>query len=101
MRPSTAISLSDLERLPRDSKKTLFRAVMYGLALAFLAWSWQGAEIRPMALINDAGNMATFAKDFFPILKYIRLFSTFLGSQLKVLGADCFWNENGNTWAIM
>jgi hypothetical protein len=42
-----------------------------------------------------------FAKDFFPILKYIRLFSTFSGSQLKVLGADCFWNENGNTWAIM
>lgn len=36
------------------------------LTALVLAWAWQGAEIRPMALLQDAGNMATFAGDFFP-----------------------------------
>jgi phosphonate transport system permease protein len=34
--------------------------------VALLAWAWQGAEIRPLDLIRDAGNMGTFARDFFP-----------------------------------
>ena len=39
-----------------------------GWALVFivLAWAWNGAEIRPLGLINDSQNMATYAKDFFP-----------------------------------
>ncbi len=28
--------------------------------------SWQGAEMAPLTLIKDGGNMATFAADFFP-----------------------------------
>jgi phosphonate transport system permease protein len=36
------------------------------LVLAVLAWAWQGAEMRPLDLIKDAGNMRTFARDFFP-----------------------------------
>jgi phosphonate transport system permease protein len=36
------------------------------LVLAVLAWSWRGAEIRPLDLLRDAGNMGTFARDFFP-----------------------------------
>jgi phosphonate transport system permease protein len=36
------------------------------LLLAFLAWSWRGAEIRPLDLWRDAGNMAVLARDFFP-----------------------------------
>ncbi|MDR1035715.1 MAG: phosphonate ABC transporter, permease protein PhnE [Deltaproteobacteria bacterium] len=31
-----------------------------------LAWSWRGAEIRPLDLFRDAGNMAELAADFFP-----------------------------------
>lgn len=38
----------------------------WALVLAVLAWSWRGAEIRPLDLLRDAGNMATFARDFFP-----------------------------------
>jgi phosphonate transport system permease protein len=34
--------------------------------LAVLAWAWHGAEMRPLELIKDAGNMGTFARDFFP-----------------------------------
>ena len=36
-----------------------------------------------------------FAKDFFPILKYIRLFSTFSGSQLKVWAPTVFGSRMG------
>jgi phosphonate transport system permease protein len=60
------LSLAELENPPRDSKKSLFRLFVYALAFAILAWSWQGAEIRPMALISDAGNMLVFGADFFP-----------------------------------
>ncbi|MDR1309208.1 MAG: phosphonate ABC transporter, permease protein PhnE [Deltaproteobacteria bacterium] len=43
------------------------RRLLWGLALAtILAWSWRGAEIRPLDLLRDAGNMATLAADFFP-----------------------------------
>ena len=38
----------------------------WGLVLATLIWSWQGAEIRLGELWRDSGNMATFASDFFP-----------------------------------
>jgi phosphonate transport system permease protein len=34
--------------------------------LAVLAWAWQGAEMRPLDLWKDAGNMGSFARDFFP-----------------------------------
>ena len=31
-----------------------------------LAASWQGAEMRPLELFRDAGNMSSYARDFFP-----------------------------------
>ncbi len=61
-----AVALAALERKPRGARATLWRTLGYGLVLAVLAWSWQGAEIRPVALWNDAGNMAIFLADFFP-----------------------------------
>ena len=36
------------------------------VVVLLLAASWQGAEMRPMELIRDSGNMATYARDFFP-----------------------------------
>jgi phosphonate transport system permease protein len=38
----------------------------WALVLAVLAASWQGADMRPLALVKDAGNMAEYAADFFP-----------------------------------
>lgn len=39
-----------------------------GWALFFLvlAWAWNGAEMRPLDLIKDSGNMTKYAADFFP-----------------------------------
>ncbi len=60
MRPAEQINLGP------PPQTSLVKLVLYGLGFAVLAWSWQGAEIRPLALFKDAGNMATFASDFFP-----------------------------------
>jgi len=40
--------------------------VSWGLLLSVLAWSWQGADMRPMELWRDSGNMKTYAAEFFP-----------------------------------
>jgi phosphonate transport system permease protein len=47
-------------------KTPVLRLAGFALAAAFLAWSWQGAEMNPLALFRDGGNMATLAADFFP-----------------------------------
>lgn len=65
-RTETTISLAALEKPPRERGATLTRLLVYAIAAAVLMWAWQGAEIRPLALVRDAGNMATFAADFFP-----------------------------------
>ena len=38
----------------------------WAAAILLLAWAWQGAEMRPLDLWRDAGNMGTYASDFFP-----------------------------------
>jgi len=38
----------------------------WALLLAVLAGSWQGADMRPLDLLRDAGNMAQYAQGFFP-----------------------------------
>jgi phosphonate transport system permease protein len=48
------------------AKHSLGKLVLYGLIAAMLVWSWQGAEIAPLKLVSDAGNMVTFLGDFFP-----------------------------------
>jgi phosphonate transport system permease protein len=63
--PATADLLAAHEPKP-ELKSSLLKLLVTALAMAVLFWSWQGAEIRPLALIQDAGNMAVFARDFFP-----------------------------------
>ena len=53
-------------RTQKGRARSLLTLIGWGLFFTVLAWSWQGAEMRPMALISDAGNMASFGKDFFP-----------------------------------
>jgi phosphonate transport system permease protein len=57
----TSISPSEM-----PAKRSWLQLIGWGLFFVVLAWSWQGAEMNPLALIRDSGNMATFAADFFP-----------------------------------
>jgi phosphonate transport system permease protein len=38
----------------------------WGVLLTLLAGSWTGADMRPLDLVRDSANMATFAGSFFP-----------------------------------
>src|SRR5215510_13412126 len=44
----------------------LGQLLLWGGALALLAASWKGADMRPLDLWRDAGNMAKYASGFFP-----------------------------------
>ena len=51
---------------PRKRSMDLLRLAGWAVALAFLVWSWGGAEMPPMTLITESGNIFTLIKDFFP-----------------------------------
>lgn len=51
---------------PQAPKANLFGLMAWGLLIALLGASWQGADMRPLDLVRDSGNMATYAADFFP-----------------------------------
>ena len=38
----------------------------WGLLVLVLAASWEGADMRPLTLLRDSGNMAKYASEFFP-----------------------------------
>ncbi|MDB5364174.1 MAG: phnE 1 [Rhodospirillales bacterium] len=42
------------------------RVLGLGLVLAILVASWRGAELDPLLLVRDSGNIATMAADFWP-----------------------------------
>jgi phosphonate transport system permease protein len=51
---------------PRDAKATFLGLAGWTVAALVLAWAWHGAEMRPLELLHNSGNMATLAADFFP-----------------------------------
>lgn len=68
MSATAASAVRDLPIHPPrpGAKHSLGKLVLYGLIAAMLVWSWRGAEIAPLKLVSDAGNMVTFLGDFFP-----------------------------------
>lgn len=64
--PSSISQRLDLDRLSIPPRRTLSEWVVIAVFGLLLAWAWRGAELRPLALWNDSGNMVTYAKEFFP-----------------------------------
>ena len=62
----SAASLERLRERARLERPGWLHHLAWGIAVAVLAWAWQGAEIRPMDLIRDSGNIGTYASEFFP-----------------------------------
>lgn len=52
--------------MPAPPRTPLVQLLMWGGVLALLAASWKGADMRPLDLLRDAGNMAEYAGGFFP-----------------------------------
>ena len=52
--------------LPARPGSPLWALLGWGVLLAVLAGSWRGADMRPLDLFRDAGNMAQYASGFFP-----------------------------------
>jgi len=58
----------EIQKLAASSatKRSVAWYVCWTLFLLLLVGSWQGADMRPMELIRDSGNMAKYAAEFFP-----------------------------------
>lgn len=47
-------------------KRSLTWYLSWGAVLMVLVASWRGADMRPLELLRDSGNMAQYASEFFP-----------------------------------
>lgn len=63
---ASAASLALLRERAAAERPGALHYAGWALALGVLGWAWQGAEIRPLDLWQDAGNIGTYARDFFP-----------------------------------
>jgi phosphonate transport system permease protein len=59
-------NLTTLAQQAASSRTGWSQTLLWVAVIAVLSWAWRGAEIRPLDLVKDAGNMATYARDFFP-----------------------------------
>lgn len=53
-------------RPPRTSAQTWLRWSMLAGFVALMAWAWHGAEMRPLELLWNHGNITRLGSDFFP-----------------------------------
>jgi phosphonate transport system permease protein len=59
------MTTSTISTLPKPPYNWM-APLSWGILFLMLSWGWGSAEMNPMLLVNDAGNMLEFASDFFP-----------------------------------
>ncbi len=62
----SAAALARIEQRAAAERPGWLYYAAWALALGVLAWAWRGAEIRPLDLLRDSGNIGTYASEFFP-----------------------------------
>ncbi|WP_110642027.1 phosphonate ABC transporter, permease protein PhnE [Salinicola sp. CPA57] len=60
------MTTSTLDARARSGKRSWTALLGWVIAVGVLGWAWQGAEMAPSLLFQNAGNMATLAADFVP-----------------------------------
>ncbi len=63
---ASKLSLDRAKARALEERPGLTHYIGWAVFFLILVWSWQGAEMRPMDLIKDSGNMGKYAADFFP-----------------------------------
>ncbi|NVJ90455.1 MAG: phosphonate ABC transporter, permease protein PhnE [Methylocystaceae bacterium] len=61
-----AYSQSTRDIVVPNTKRSFANLAMWGITFALLALSWEGADMRPLSLIENAENMSQFVSGFFP-----------------------------------
>lgn len=62
----TALRPPVANSIPPAPKPALGKQLLWALLAILLMASWRGADMRPLELVRDSGNMATYAASFFP-----------------------------------
>ena len=62
----SGLSLDRVKARAYEERHGLSYYIGWAVFFLVLAWAWQGAEMRPLDLIKDSGNMSKYAADFFP-----------------------------------
>ena len=62
----TLAPVSAAAPMPPAPRVSVLNLIVWGVLLAVLAASWRGADMRPLDLLRDAGNMAEYGAGFFP-----------------------------------
>jgi len=63
--PTNAALPGNITELPpHDLKRSVSSMILWGILFALLAYSWEGADMRPMAQIDEGANMGEFAAGF-------------------------------------
>lgn len=65
MNTSTTLA-ADAAMASAAQKRSLVWYLGWAAVLLVLAASWKGADMRPLELLRDSGNMAQYASEFFP-----------------------------------
>jgi phosphonate transport system permease protein len=60
----SAPTIRDVPLVPPPAR--LSATLAWGALCLMLIWSWEGADMRPLDLLRDSGNMGSFAREFFP-----------------------------------
>lgn len=66
---ASIVSAASLERVRQralDASPGWLHYIGWAAAALVLAWAWRGAEIRPLDLLRDSGNIGTYTREFFP-----------------------------------
>ncbi|MDR2340633.1 MAG: phosphonate ABC transporter, permease protein PhnE [Deltaproteobacteria bacterium] len=80
---------------PREFWRKFSQWTLFLMLAAFVVWSWRGAEISPLALVSDAGNMVTLTMGFFPPdFRDIRIYLYDMGVTIHI----AFW---GTVFAVV
>ena len=56
----------NLAKLPPPPRHDIGKLLLWTVLAAMLIASWKGADMRPLELLRDSGNMAIYAASFFP-----------------------------------